>query len=118
MTLDELRRWLASAPPGSLVPVEAVRPLLESDGADGAGSAWDLSVQEVAELLGRAPSTIRGWIGEGLFPGAYRLRGREWRIPRRDLTRLRENDSPVRDAGSADLGSWREVLPESGRGGR
>ena len=117
MTLDELRRWLASAPPGSLVPVEAVRPLLEGEAAGGARGSWDLSVQEVAELLGRAPSTIRGWIGEGLLPGAYRLRGREWRIPRRELERLREEEAQPRKGESADLGSWRRVLPGSEGGG-
>ncbi len=41
----------------------------------------DLSGAAVAELLGRSPVTIAGWCRLGLFPGCYRLRGREWRIP-------------------------------------
>ena len=41
----------------------------------------DMTVAEVAELLKRAPATVRGWCATGELPGAYRLLGREWRIP-------------------------------------
>ncbi len=41
----------------------------------------DLSGAAVAERLGRSPVTISSWCRLGMFPGCYRLRGREWRIP-------------------------------------
>jgi excisionase family DNA binding protein len=41
----------------------------------------DLTVKEVAMRFGRQPSTVRLWCERGKFSGAYRLHGREWRIP-------------------------------------
>src|SRR2546422_7154413 len=45
----------------------------------------DLSVQQLAERLGRSASAVRDWITAGLLPGAYRLPGAKrpgaWRVP-------------------------------------
>ncbi len=41
----------------------------------------DLTVAEVAQLLGRAAGTVRGWCTTGELAGAYWLNGCEWRIP-------------------------------------
>ena len=46
----------------------------------------DLTVAEVATRFGRRSSTVRLWVERGAFPGAYRFRGREWRIPPAALT--------------------------------
>lgn len=72
----------------------------------------DLTVREISERFGRAPSTIRSWLEQGLLRG-YRLRGREWRVPPASIAefeeRERECSQPVRRPrqGSADLSAWR-----------
>ncbi len=53
-----------------------------------------LTVEEVAEILKRAPSTIRTWLGKGMIPGALKL-GREWRVPRTALDRFLETQATV-----------------------
>lgn len=45
----------------------------------------DLTCEGVGGLLGRDASVIREWCREARFPGAYKLRGKEWRIPRQAL---------------------------------
>ena len=79
----------------------------------------DLTLAEVAAKFGRkSPSTVRRWCEKGMLPGAYRLRGREWRIPiaavvafqeryREGGCRLAPHASLTVAGGS--LGDWREV---------
>ena len=84
---------LRAMPDGALVPVSWVRELvegLEGETTDPLG----LTVTEVAERTSRAASTVRTWCAEGRLPGARRLRGREWRIPRSALRALLEDDEP------------------------
>lgn len=97
--LTRLRAAIAPMPSGSLVPVDWVRGLLDETPDDA-----DPTVEDVAEVLGRAPSTIRGWCRAGRLTGAYRLRGREWRIPRAALRSLREG-GPVH-GGHPEKSSW------------
>ena len=105
-------------PPGSavLLPLES---LLEEGQHDNGSDdrLADLTVNEVAKELGRSPSAIRGWCAIGHIPGAYKLRGREWRIPQAALSefigRQANKQEPVctpshRKRG-ADLGSWRRL---------
>ena len=58
-----------------------------------AGVAIDLSAVRVAELLGRDPVTIGTWCRSGFFPGAYKLRGRQWRIPRPALEQFQRTEA-------------------------
>jgi excisionase family DNA binding protein len=116
-------RALADAlpPHGSVTFTRA--DLVEMVGECGAGKPEpeqlaDLTVPALAAELGRSGSTIRGWLGEGLFPHAYRLQGREWRIPRSDvkafLTQQQKPpaiDEPEPVSESDDLGSWRTLVP-------
>ncbi len=44
----------------------------------------DLTVGDVAERVGRAGSTVRGWLVSGALRG-YKLNARDWRIPRAAL---------------------------------
>lgn len=109
-----LRDDLDGLPDDALVPVGWIRDRLSDDRAVG-GPVADLTVQEVAEELDRAPSTVRGWLGSGDLEG-YRLRGREWRVPREALVAfLDEERGGGREEGSADLGSWRAAAG-GGRG--
>lgn len=99
-----LRALLEQLPPETLIPVGWALEQL-----DGAGEGIvDLTVPDVAEALGRAPSTVRQWCADGRLPGAYRLHGREWRIPRSSLARLRDQHD-VQGAAPVDLGAWRRV---------
>jgi excisionase family DNA binding protein len=104
-----LRQALAPIPDGSTVPVSWVRGLLDEHSDTDA--TVDLTVTDVATMLGRAPSTCRTWCAAGRFPGAYRLQGREWRIPRSALRALRDapEEPPRRQDGTVDLGSWRRA---------
>lgn len=78
-------------------------------------------IAEVAALLGRSPSTIRDYCRKGLLPGAYRQRGRDWRIPWSAITAFHEAEaqrhaaevSPpprkTKTEGKTDLGAWRKL---------
>lgn len=52
----------------------------------------DLTVRDTAQTLATTDETVRRLIGDGLFPGAYRLRGSRgpWRIPPAALDAYRE----------------------------
>lgn len=75
----------------------------------------DLTVEQVGQQFGRSPSTVRGWLSQGLLTGAYRLQNREWRIPvatvRAFLDRQREGKQEPQSGARAptDLGAWRQV---------
>ena len=73
----------------------------------------DLTVAELAARFGKRPSTVRAWVERGEFPGAYRLHGREWRIPAAALAtfeaQARSSSKPERQGRgkTVNLGSWR-----------
>ncbi|MFN2388035.1 MAG: helix-turn-helix domain-containing protein [Actinomycetota bacterium] len=83
VTVKDLLHVLEPLPDEAIVPVGFVREQLKK-GAPATGSheaaLSDLTVEEAAKELGRAASTIRNWCPR--IPGAYRLHGKEWRIPR------------------------------------
>jgi excisionase family DNA binding protein len=76
----------------------------------------DLTVEDFAELMGKAASTVRMWLNQGMVPEAYKLRGKQWRIPRhalaafqdRERTRESGNTVPLRRTPRVDLGGWRD----------
>ena len=110
MTLREL---LEALPPGATVPVGWVLEKLDASAPrEGSAPVVDLTAEEVAELFDRTPACVRGWARQGKLPGAYRLHGREWRIPRAALEALRgETRDPQRHPGGpVDLGSWRREV--------
>lgn len=112
--MGDLGDALDGLPDGALVPVGWIRDQLRSEPADEEDGVADLTVQEVADELDRAPSTVRGWLGEGELDG-YRFRGREWRITREALQAFLEeerNGDGSRSGG--DLGSWREEVAGGG----
>lgn len=132
-TVAEVVELLRSLPPGTSMDASAVAawlaPFAETDARESSVSAMepevDLTVDQVAERFQRGASTVRTWLGEGRFPNAYRLLGREWRIPRSDVeamqlaeaARFRAQSKPVQSREShedtPDLSSWRRHLKAS-----
>ena len=88
------------------------------------GPAVDLTVAGVAELFGRGHGTVRRWVAEGRFPNAYRLHGREWRVPAGDVETMQRAEAvrfvlstepEASDSGPPDLGAWRRHVAVGGR---
>src|SRR5947209_826599 len=84
---ESLRKALAAMPPGTLVPRDWVLQQL-SDCFPGPTvetpappACLDLTIRDLAKLFGKQPSTVRAWVERGDFPGAYKLHGKEWRVP-------------------------------------
>jgi excisionase family DNA binding protein len=114
---ERLRRAVEGLPERASItlPVGVVRDWL-SDLEEKANDErlGDLTVPELAEELDRAESTVRGWLNAGEIPQAYKLHGREWRVPqaavRAFLERQRnevEDPGRIRSRGGS-LGDWRE----------
>ncbi len=75
----------------------------------------DLTVEQVAEKLGRAPSTVRDWIRAGRLR-AYKMMGREYRITPAALEEFIESErrggAPASVRGrTVRLNAWRDHLP-------
>jgi excisionase family DNA binding protein len=88
--IEQLRAMAEATPPGGPVtlPADWLRSELEAEEnspPDHPADTPDLTIELLATELRRSGSTVRGWLGEGRFPNAYKLRGRDWRIPRADV---------------------------------
>lgn len=111
MTLAELRELAERLPPGGgvMLPRETVLELCGAVVEVGD----DFTVAQLAERLGRKPSTVRGWCDSGELPGAYRLNGREWRIPpaviEAFLAGQRPSGEGKRRRRGPSLSDWRNV---------
>lgn len=78
------------------------------------GPLADLTVEQVADAIGRAPSTVRGWLQTGALDG-YKLNGRDWRVGRgslrayQDAQRVSPPVAPPAgsDPRSSSLSDWR-----------
>lgn len=120
MLLDQLRAMAEAVPAGGAVTLPRDWLLTELDGAGNAPAASlavDLTVLDLASLFGKRPSTVRAWLEAERFPGAYKLNGKQWRVPRSAVeafqAREREGQgqqpppSPPRGRGS--LSDYRKV---------
>ena len=126
--LERLRAMVAPMPPGSAVslPVDWLRAELDApEGPEPAAGAAlnDLTLTEAAALVKRSESTLRTWCSRGLIPEAYKLRGRDWRIPPAALRAMLDRegepkpDLPRRTRapkGGARLDSWRAHVRKTG----
>src|SRR5260370_2724237 len=74
---------------------------------DPPAAGGDCTIAELAVRFRRSPSTIRGWCERGRFAGAYKLNGRDWRIPPAGVDAFlaqQRGERPV-----ARLRAWRAV---------
>lgn len=121
-------------PPGTLVPRDWLLEQLTDPSAGAPAPAAsapaplvDRTIRDLAHVFGKRPSTVRAWVEHGDFPGAYKLHGKEWRVPAsaveafQDRQRHRKSSSRSAETESR-LSAWRRVRPpaapsrsESGR---
>ena len=110
--LEQLRRAAELLPAGVSVTVTR-ELLLEALGgpvdAPNAPRAGDLTVAELADRFRRSPSTIRGWLEAGRFPGAYKLNGRDWRVQRAALEVFEAQQRGQRGQKDVDVSGWRKI---------
>ena len=117
--MTRLRALAELLPAGSSITLSdaGLRALLDEDTTSVTRRSDDLNdytVPELAELFERKASTVRGWLDAGRFPDAYKLNGRDWRVPRAGVEAFRREQilQPSKSAArsqSADLGAWRKV---------
>lgn len=79
-------------PPGTLVPRDWLLDQLSDAGVGQAPSTAlvDLTIPDLAKMFGKRPSTVRAWVERGDFAGAYKLHGKEWRVPADSVRRFQE----------------------------
>lgn len=112
-----LRALAEAVEPGQAVSVPAswlLAALRDGDPEPPPALEVDLTVPQLAARFGKAPSTVRGWLEAGEFSGAYRRRGREWRVPRAAVEAYQDRQraaAPAPTEGAANLGTWRSHLP-------
>ena len=116
---ERLMAELRALPPGSLVPRDWIlgRLAAPAPGEDArlpvVAPAVDLTVNDLATLFGKRPSTVRAWIERGEFPGCYKLHGKEWRIPSAALHAFqqaqRARGAAPQVATKNDLAAWRRT---------
>jgi excisionase family DNA binding protein len=84
--------------------------LLELAAVEGAQAGQaspraDFTAAELAAHFNRSVSTVRDWCEHGRFEGAYKLNGRDWRIPRAAVDAFLAEQRGERNV--AQLGAWR-----------
>jgi len=115
--LEDLRREVSAMPPGALLPRDWLLSRLSdrpaaAGGEPGGVAVVDLSIADLARVFGKRPSTVRGWVERGQFPGAYKLHGKEWRVPRSAVAAFQDMQraKPARATKArSPLAEWRTV---------
>jgi hypothetical protein len=123
MTLSDLRAWLSTlADAHALVPAaEVLERLPVLNEGVGVDPLVALDVDAAGEVLGRSSSTVREYCRRELLPGAFRQRGREWRIPldairafqATEAKEAKQANGAGKRQGDTDLSSWRKEIPTS-----
>ena len=110
---QRLRNLAERLPPGGSLTItrEGLLGLatVQDGDADHAAAQAEFTVGELANRFHRSASTIRGWCEHARFEGAYKLNGRDWRIPQTALDAFlaqqrRQPPEPV-----TRLSAWRVV---------
>ena len=102
-------------PPGTLVPRDWVLEQLSEavHGSEKVVSSApttpvDLSIRGLAQLFGKQSSTVRAWVERGDFSGAYKLNGKEWRVPLSAVEGF-QNLQRQRSRLTSKVSAWRKV---------
>lgn len=108
---DRLRELAERLPSGGSVTLTRDALLELAAGGDGRtahnASQADLTVAELAARFHRAASTVRQWCERGRFDAAYKLNGRDWRVPPAAVEAFL---AAQRGEGrTAQLGAWRAM---------
>lgn len=109
--IESLRAALATMPPGTLVPRDWLVEQLSGVAPSPleAPALVDLTIADLARLFGKRPSTVRGWVQHGDFAGAYKLHGKEWRVPVSAVEAFQDRQRKSEPR----LAAWRSVQPRS-----
>jgi hypothetical protein len=113
--LESLRTALAAMPPGALVPRDWLLEQLSDPPPATSGPSStpsplvDLTIGELGRLFGKQPSTVRAWVERGDFPGAYKLHGKEWRVPVSAVNAFQDRQRGAKS--KPRLSAWRSVKP-------
>ena len=99
---DALRLLAERLPSGAVIPVVR-EDLLDLIGGSQSFPMADLTVEQVAHILNRKPSTVRGWCNSGQL-SAYRLNGREYRVTSQSLESYQSGQRGGQPRG---LGAWK-----------
>jgi len=114
--LDSLQAALTAMPPGTLVPRDWVLERLSEDipgvpppVTPAPPVRVDLTIRDLAQLFGKQPSTVRAWVERGDFPGAYKLHGKEWRVPVSAVEAFQNGERRRTAKSESPLSAWRTV---------
>jgi hypothetical protein len=117
---DRLRELAERLPTGGSLTLTRDGLLELATGAkrqpDELPSQAEFTISELAARFHRSASTVRGWCEHGCFDGAYKLNGRDWRIPQASIDAFVSKQRGARSV--VGLGAWRAVrraeLPRRG----
>src|SRR5437667_5116684 len=115
--LESLRGALTAMPPGALVPRDwlleqlgDVSPDAPTPVVPAPPTRVDVTIRGLAQLFGKQPSTVRAWVERGDFTGAYKLHGKEWRVPISSVEAFQDRQRR-RAKSEPRLSAWRSVKP-------
>lgn len=119
MKLSELLGLVGQLPAGGavLLPRDALLEALAGVQATAEPPQPELlTVAEVATHFHRSASTVRAWCERGLLPGAVKVRGRSWHVPRAALAAFLEAQRTDAEVLSGEsLGDWRSASKNPSR---
>jgi excisionase family DNA binding protein len=109
---DRLRELAERLPPGGSLTLtrDALLDLAAAksgDRSDHANAPPELTVPELAGRFHRSPSTIRDWCEQGRFEGAFKLNGRDWRIPQAAVDAFLARQGRQPRTSPVNLSAWR-----------
>lgn len=107
---DRLRELAERLPQGGSLTLtrEGLLELAANDDqAEHPAARADQTVAELAARFHRSASTVRDWCEHGRFEGAYKLNGRDWRIPLTAVDAFLAEQRGEKQI--SPLGAWRAV---------